>query len=52
MTPSKSIHPPLDLEWDTSLDKPPEKPPMSKAERDKLLDKLRAMEAYKKAKTV
>jgi hypothetical protein len=51
-SPTKSIHPPLDLEWDTSLDnKPPEKP-LDKSERDKLLDKLRAMDAYKKAKSV
>jgi hypothetical protein len=42
----KSIHPPLDLEWDFSSDKPPEKP-VDKSARDKLLDKLRERPSYK-----
>ena len=50
MTKSKSIHPPLDLDWEAMPKKPSNSPPRDRSERDKLLDKLRKREAYKKAK--
>jgi hypothetical protein len=47
--PPKSIHPPLELDWEEDrAPKSTEKPKEHLSERDKLLAKLREREAYKK----
>ena len=47
MASAKSVHPPLELEWETVPSKPV-KPADPTSERDKLLDKLRQLASLNK----